>query len=114
MRAFLAALALALLVAPWAAGGHDPAGPQYDAWYASLQHPRLGSCCDRTDCLPTAYRVGPEGYEALIDARFPGVAAPFWAAVPDGNVLARENPTGSAVACWYAGEVRCFVPLPEG
>lgn len=108
MRFLLCLLAALLLPVPAAA--HDPASPQYDGWYASLMTRDGYSCCNRTDCLPTDYRLGPDGYEALIDERFPGVTSPRWERVPGDAVLARENPTGSAVACWFGGRIRCFVP----
>lgn len=103
----------ALLVLPVPAAARPPEGPvdpAMSAWFRSLRHPRLGGCCDEADCRRTDYRLGPDGYEALIDERFPGVTSPRWERVPDDAVLTRENPTGSAVACWFGGRIRCFVP----
>ncbi len=53
-------------------------------------------------------------YQAHITPMVFGKAAPeLWADVPDEVVIFNKpNPTGAAVACWYANQVRCFV-LPR-
>lgn len=108
--AALVALAFVAVAALVPAMGHDMNHPDLDGWYETLDRPDGQWCCDRTDCKPTEYRLGADGYEVLIDERFPGVTAASWQKVPPANVVPTENPTGSAVACWWGGEVRCFVP----
>ena len=106
------------------AHAHDASDPNA-AWFQSLMRPDLeGSCCsgpDRPhpDCLPVQSRQTPEGYEALIDDRFPHGPGepqpPGWIKVPPAKVLQHSpNPTGSAVACWLPNMgLLCFVRPAE-
>jgi hypothetical protein len=57
------------------------------------------------------YRIAGDHYEVFIDRKSFGENAPDqWLAVPDKVVLHRhDNPVGEAVACYYGGEVKCFV-----
>ena len=91
-----------------------PAGadPALAPWFQSLEQPETGyPCCSIADCRMVQYRATADHYEAFIDRRSFGEDAPdAWVAVPPSHVLHRhDNPTGEAVACWYGGEVRCFV-----
>jgi len=81
-------------------------------WFQSLAQPDTGyPCCSVADCRTVQYRAVADHFEAFIDRRTFGADAPdAWVAVPSANVLRRrDNPTGEAVACWYNGEIRCFV-----
>ena len=81
-------------------------------WYRSLAQPETGNgCCSIADCRTVQYRGAGNHFEAFIDRKSFGETAPnAWVAVPPEHVLRRrDNPTGEAVACWYNGEVRCFV-----
>ena len=114
LRRWLAVLTAAVMILL----GHDTLkahedGEAYAEWYRSLQTPVGGSCCSMTDCQPTEYRVGPDGYEVWIDQRFPHVTAARWETVPPGALLRRENPTGGAVACYRWNRVLCFIPPSE-
>jgi hypothetical protein len=82
-------------------------------WFQSLAQPGTGYlCCSIADCRTVRYRWAADHFEAFIDRHSFGADAPdAWVAVPSTHVLRRrDNPTGEAVACWYNGEVRCFVP----
>lgn len=95
-------------------------------WYKSLVVPQgdpgiAGTmCCSVADCRNVDDRTREGHYEAYIDsATFPddpsneyhGRAPNAWVAVPEERIIrGRDNPTGRAVACWYHGEIRCFVP----
>ena len=91
--------------------GSDPNGPMAH-WYQSLAMPGTSySCCSAADCRNVQYRSAGDHFEAFIDRKSFGEGAPNdWIAVPPEHVLHRhDNPTGEAVACWYDGEIRCFV-----
>lgn len=99
MKAWLVIL---LISAPL---GADPA---LAPWYQSLRQPDTGvSCCSIADCRPADARLGPEGYEALIDGN--------WVPVPPDKVLQHiENPTGRAVVCYLPSQgIMCFVRPSE-
>lgn len=83
------------------ASAHDG---QHDDWYANLRDSAGRSCCDKTDCAPTDWRVGRGGeFEVPINGQ--------WTPVPADTVLWRkDNPTGRAVLCYRQGQIRCFVP----
>ena len=83
------------------------ADPALAPWFQSLQAPNGTSCCSNADCRTTDYRIGPTGYEALIDNR--------WIAVPRDRVLDHvANPTGRAVVCYLpAMGILCFVRPSE-
>lgn len=102
-----AALAFHAFAAPPAGLTPDP---EISTWFRSLKDHRGISCCDESDCRAVAYRGGAGGLEVFIDRASFGPDAPeAWVPVPPEAVLARENPTGGAVACYYAGRVACFV-----
>ena len=108
----------AMLVLPLLARAEPPAGSNPNSpeagWYRSLAQPKTGyGCCSIADCRPVAFRADNGHYTAFIDRqKFPG-GDDAWHDVPDAVVIRdRPNPTGEAVACWYARQVRCFV-LPS-
>lgn len=117
-RAILLWAAILLATAAWIALAHakpppgaDPDSPMA-AWYQSLAQPETGyPCCSVADCRPVQYRTVGDRYEAFIDRKSFGASAPDdWVRVPKAHVLRRhDNPTGEAVACWFIGEIRCFV-----
>ncbi len=111
-----AALVLgALLAATQAARAAPPvnADQSLAPWFQSLAQPETGyPCCSIADCRTVRYRTATDHFEVFVDRRSFGTDAPdAWVSVPPSHVLRRrDNPTGEAVACWYNGEVRCFVP----
>lgn len=100
-------------LASWAFAAPPPgADPALAPWFRSLQQPGTGwGCCSIADCRPVRYRMADDHYEAFIDRQSFGANAPDqWEPVPPDHVIrTADNPTGEAVACWYAGEIRCFV-----
>jgi hypothetical protein len=83
-------------------------------WYRSLAQPTTGyGCCSIADCRPVPFETKSGHYSAFIGkAQFPQ-GDDAWHDVPDTVVIRdKPNPTGEAVACWYARQVRCFV-LPS-
>jgi hypothetical protein len=82
-------------------------------WFHSLLQPRTQmSCCSMADCRPVQYRVFGDHFQAFIGDEFPrwSNAPHSWVDVPNGNVLHRpDNPTGEGVACWFRGEIVCFI-----
>lgn len=110
----VAPLLFALLGAAALAFAKPPPGSDgtLAPWYQSLSQPYTGyPCCSVADCRTVQYRTVADHFEAFIDRRSFGADAPeAWVRVPPSNVLhRRDNPTGEAVACWYNGEIRCFV-----
>lgn len=110
--------------------GADPNSPTAQ-WFKSLKRvDRDGneySCCDLSDCRFVTVRLGPQGYEVLIDretfgiedkvawlAKF-GSLDPQWVPVPHDKVLqGKENPYGRAAVCWTPiSDVICFVRALE-
>lgn len=95
--------------------------PSLRAWFHDLRVPDTGSlCCDVADCRNVRAEIRGDGHWwAYVDsATFPddaenqwhGHAPNRWVQVPDSRIIKRlDNPTGEAVLCWYAGEIRCFV-----
>ena len=58
------------------------------------------------------YRTAGDHFQAFIGDEFPRwTNAPHaWVDVPNANVLHRlDNPTGEGVACWFQGQVLCFI-----
>lgn len=105
-------LAVALVLAAALAWAAPPDGVPFDPalhdWYQSLRMPGTPfSCCSVADCRPTDYRLGTNGYEALLDGK--------WVAVPQEKVLVGyTNPVGRAVVCRSPnGAILCFVPASE-
>jgi hypothetical protein len=77
-------------------------------WFNSLSATDGTPCCSIADCRRTSSRMGPQGYEALIDDA--------WVTVPWDRVLLKaDNPTGQAVVCWAPRTkiILCFVRPPE-
>jgi hypothetical protein len=89
------------------------ADPSLAPWFQSLTQPKTNkSCCSMADCRPVQYRISGDHFQAFIGNEFPrwSNAPHAWVDVPNANVLHRaDNPTGEGVACWFRGEVVCFV-----
>lgn len=100
-------------------------GPIPD-WFHSLRVPADGPgyyagslCCSVADCRRVRAEFRDDGYWWVYidsitfpddDNRYHGHAPNDWVQVPESAVLPREdNPAGGAIACWYAGQLRCFV-----
>ena len=61
------------------------------------------SCCNESDChVSYSVRVVDNHYEVL--------EGNTWYEVPKKAVRPYESPDGLSHTCFYAGEVRCFVP----
>jgi hypothetical protein len=113
LRLSAAGFALALTAVVVARGGEaappENADPALHGWFESLKQPKTGiSCCSTADCRPVQYRLAPDGYEALLDAR--------WIRVPADRILHQiSNPTGRAILCRspISGSILCFVPASE-
>ena len=108
-RSFCLALSLVSGTALAWARPPDGADPALHGWFESLKQPGTGfSCCSMADCRPTDYRLGADGYEALLDDK--------WVRVPAERVLVgHTNPVGRAVVCRSPanGSILCFVPGNE-
>lgn len=107
--AFFAWLVLAAFGAHAAPpAGSDPTSPMA-RWYRGLTIPRTSySCCDEADCRPAAARLVGGAWEAQTPAG-------DWVPVPANRILTDQNhPSGSAVLCFMAGRVMCFVPPGVG
>ena len=106
---FILALAAAALANRSDAAPPADADPALHGWFESLKQPGSGvSCCSVADCRPAEYRLAPNGYEALLDAK--------WVRVPDDKILhGTNNPTGHAILCRspVSGSILCFVPASE-
>ena len=91
----------------------EGADPSLAPWFKSLRHPQTQrSCCDMSDCRTVRYRVLGDHFQAFIGDDFPrwSNAPHAWVDVPNENVLHRaDNPTGEGVACWFQGQVMCFI-----
>lgn len=131
----LAVIALLALAALPKALGEPPSGANPDSevgrWFKSLKRiDKDGSeygCCDLSDCRFVSTRIGPQGYEALIDRENYGIKDevawltkfgtldPQWVPVPNDRILqGKENPYGRAAACWSLwSDVICFVRPAE-
>lgn len=82
----------------------EDADPALGNWYQGLRQPDTGiSCCSIADCRPVDDRVGPNGYEVLIDGE--------WMPVPQEKILqGKHNPSGRAVVCYSENSgILCFV-----
>ena len=96
-------------------GAEPPEGADLSLapWFKSLRQPRTNqSCCDMADCRRVQYRMAGDHFQAFIGDEFPRwTNAPHaWVDVPNANVLHRlDNPTGEGVACWFQGQVLCFI-----
>lgn len=91
--------------------GADPNSPTAQ-WYKSLTVPDSdAACCSLADCREVDYRMVGSHYEAFISKKSFGKDAPEqWLEVPEqSRIRPMTNPTGSGVACFYGGMIRCFV-----
>ena len=91
----------------------EHADPTLAPWFKSLRRPQTNQpCCDVADCRTVEYRTLGNRFQAFIGQEFPRWTNPprQWVDVPDENVLhRRDNPTGEGVACWFQGQVVCFI-----
>jgi hypothetical protein len=110
---FAAVATVGLLRPGWTAPPPD-ADPALAPWFESLHKPGTDqSCCGVADCRRVRYRIAGDHFQAFIGDEFPRwTATPHaWVDVPDTSIVRRQdNPTGEAVACWYQGNLVCFVP----
>jgi hypothetical protein len=91
--ALLLILLLAIGVPSRAAppSGADP-NSEIGHWFHGLRQPGTAApCCSLADCHMTDYRIGKDGYEALVAGR--------WVPIPRETILRTSNPTGRAVVC---------------
>ena len=89
----------------------ENADPALGSFYRSLKRPGSSiSCCSTADCRPVAVRWDHGKLLAFIGDTFPNNPNPGWHEVPD-NVVIRgvANQAGQPVACWYDGEIACFI-----
>jgi hypothetical protein len=113
---YLPAIAVSgLLLATMSTMASPPPGADLNSpeahWVQSLQMPGTAiSCCSLADCRKVDYRIEKGQLEAFIEER--------WVAVPKDKVVKRENPTGSAWACYrqyipviQPDDIYCFVLL---
>jgi hypothetical protein len=97
------------------AGAEPPEGadPALAPWFKSLRQPQSNqSCCDMADCRTVQYRKAGDHFQAFIGDDFPrwSNVPHAWVDVPNANVLhRRDNPTGEGIACWFQGQVLCFI-----
>jgi hypothetical protein len=98
---------------PLGAEPPDGADPSLAPWFRSLRQPGTNqSCCDMADCRIVRYRTAGDHFQAFIGDAFPrwSNAPHAWVDVPNANVLHRkDNPTGEGIACWFQGQVLCFI-----
>jgi hypothetical protein len=104
------------------AGGHcipvlaappEGADPALAPWFKDLRQPETNRpCCDMADCRTVEYRIFGDHFQAFIGREFPRWTNPpqAWVDVPNASVLhRRDNPTGEGIACWFQGQVVCFI-----
>ena len=110
----LAASGVIGLCASSGAAPPPDADPALAGWFESLIRPGTNqSCCGVADCRRVRYRIAGDHFQAYIGQEFPRWtnAPDAWVDVPEATVVhRRDNPTGEAVACWFEGEILCFVP----
>jgi hypothetical protein len=91
----------------------------YSKWIEAQKNEAIGSCCSLADGRVVDWRITGDHYEVrfLHPESIQGQVQPeagHWYAVDDRAVLHTPNPTGKAVAWWYArtgyGPIRCFSP----
>ena len=122
MRGFavLAFLLLWLLIVAGATYARPPEGivndPDVAEWFRSLRQPvtQIG-CCAASDCERVDARQTSDGWEVYVDL-INGRGGPDrkWEPVPPNLILqAKDNPTGSAVACIVGQKLFCFVRAPD-
>lgn len=68
-------------------------------------------CCDWSDTRPVKVRtVGDRWQIWLRPDQIIGAPVEQWLDVPDDAIIRGDNPVGMAIASWWGGRVRCFVP----
>lgn len=68
-------------------------------------------CCDWSDTRPVRVRTVGDGWQVwLRKGQIEGAPAEQWLDVPPEAIIHGENPVGMAIASWWGGKVRCFVP----
>lgn len=107
-------LLLALLLSPAQAAPPVGADPNSAAatWFKSLRTPKGYSCCDESDCRPTAVELRQDGVWAWIGREVYGDDAPDeWRPIPAALLeqMHPPRPPGvrGAVVCFYRGAVLC-------
>jgi hypothetical protein len=102
-----------IFASPVLAAPPEGADPAFAPWFKSLTQPRTQQpCCSLADCRTVRYRTLDDHFQVYIGDDFPRWSNPphEWVDVPNANVLHRlDNPTGEGVACWFQGQVVCFV-----
>jgi len=85
----------------------------HDAFYKKLLRPDTKtSCCNMTDCRPTAGRISEGHYEVKVNGA--------WISVPQDKILQTAAPDGGYHVCaplnfkGTPGELYCVVIAPEG
>jgi hypothetical protein len=85
----------------------------HDAFYKKLLRPGTNySCCNKTDCRPTAGRMVDGHYEVKVNGA--------WISVPQSKILSTTAPDGGYHVCAplnFRGrpeELYCVVLAPEG
>lgn len=85
----------------------------HDLFYKNLQRPDTKtSCCNMTDCRPTAGRIVEGHYEVKVNGA--------WISVPPDKILHVTAPDGGYHVCaplnfrGTPGELYCVVVSPEG
>jgi hypothetical protein len=72
--------------------GADLTTPEAN-WVQSLRTPdNRMSCCDVADCRKVEYRISENKIQAYIREN--------WVTIPEDKLVKRENPTGTAWACY--------------
>jgi hypothetical protein len=119
MRRATLALCLALAACKPLPAYAAPPAPGSEDW--EILHPHADwingleaggmRCCDWSDTRPVKVRtVGDRWQVWLRRGQIAGAPAEQWLDVPDAAVLRIPNPVGMAIASWWGGQVRCFVP----
>lgn len=85
----------------------------HDTFYKKLLRPDTKtSCCNMTDCRPTAGRISEGHYEVKVNGA--------WISVPQDKILQTAAPDGGYHVCaplnfkGTPGELYCVVIAPEG
>lgn len=116
-------VAWALMHYAWSAPppGADP-NSAISKWIHTLKNPPRGtlgqkpqSCCDFSDCRPTAIRELPDGrLQGWISKEQFGDWAPNeWQDIDEhaqGAQFDGYPPDGLSWVCWFGGAIQCFAP----
>ncbi|MCR4283073.1 MAG: hypothetical protein NUV72_08620 [Bauldia sp.] len=77
---------------------------EFGDWLKELYIPGTRtSCCLPSDCRKLTsdeWRVGPEGYEAIVNGR--------WRQIPPKNLVRRPEGPDEAVLCSRGDQIYCF------